>query len=186
MALFCAAIRSDSVSLLRFPFLSHVQVFSSEISLVCLRKCLYCRCSYHFLFSCYFCSVDPYVVCIVSGRGNQPYSALFMLSSSRCIDALTLSWMLVSSLPLSFLGSCSLSMSFLGCKVLCNVMSFLVLWFICWSSSLVHFKNDPEYLTRGMSWHELLSLGRSSYFPCLNRIGSFVSIQPVYRVTPKS
>ena len=26
--------------------------------------------------------------------------------------------------------------------------SFLVLWSICWSSSLVHFKNDPEYLLR--------------------------------------
>ena len=27
-------------------------------------------------------------------------------------------------------------------------MSFIVLWFIC-CSSFVHFKNDPEYLTRG-------------------------------------
>ena len=34
MALFCAAIRRDSVSLLRFPFLSHVQVFSREILLI--------------------------------------------------------------------------------------------------------------------------------------------------------
>ena len=33
MVLFCAAIRRDSVSLLRFPFLSHVQVFSCEIRL---------------------------------------------------------------------------------------------------------------------------------------------------------
>ena len=31
IALFCAAIRRDSVSLLRFPFLSHVQVFSCEM-----------------------------------------------------------------------------------------------------------------------------------------------------------
>ena len=30
VALFCAAIRRDSVSLLEFPFLSHVQVFSCE------------------------------------------------------------------------------------------------------------------------------------------------------------
>ena len=29
------------VSFLRFPFLSHVQVFSCEISLVCYLKCLY-------------------------------------------------------------------------------------------------------------------------------------------------
>ena len=26
-------------------------------------------------------------------------------------------------------------------------MNFLVFWSICWSSSLVHIKNDPEYLT---------------------------------------
>ena len=35
-----------------------------------------------------------------------------------------------------------------GCKALCIVMGFRVLWFICWSSSLVHFKNDTEYLTK--------------------------------------
>ena len=40
-------------------------------------------------------------------------------------------------------------MSSPGCKVLCFVMSFLVLWSICLSSSLVHFKNGSEYLTRG-------------------------------------
>ena len=33
MALFCVAIRRDSVYLLRFPFLSHIQVFPCEISL---------------------------------------------------------------------------------------------------------------------------------------------------------
>ena len=31
MVLFCAAIRRDSVSLLKFPFLSHIQVFSCEV-----------------------------------------------------------------------------------------------------------------------------------------------------------
>ena len=31
MALFCAAIRRESVSLLRLPFLSHVQVLSCEM-----------------------------------------------------------------------------------------------------------------------------------------------------------
>ena len=31
----------------------------------------------------------------------------------------------------------------------CLVISFLVLWSICLSSSLVYFKNGPEYLTRG-------------------------------------
>ena len=34
------------------------------------------------------------------------------------------------------------------CEALCIITSFLVLWSICWSSSLIHFKNSPEYLTR--------------------------------------
>ena len=39
--------------------------------------------------------------------------------------------------------------SSLDCKALCNVLSFLVLYLICWRSSLVHFKHGPEYLTKG-------------------------------------
>ena len=39
MALFCAAIRRDSVFLLRFPFLGHVQVFLCEMSHVSRLKC---------------------------------------------------------------------------------------------------------------------------------------------------
>ena len=35
MELFCFNIRKDSVSSLRFPFLSRVKVFSCEMSLVC-------------------------------------------------------------------------------------------------------------------------------------------------------
>ena len=35
MALFCAAIRKDAGSLLKFPFLSHIQVFSCEILSAC-------------------------------------------------------------------------------------------------------------------------------------------------------
>ena len=38
MALFCAAIRRHSVSLLRFPLLSHANIFSSEMSLVSRLK----------------------------------------------------------------------------------------------------------------------------------------------------
>ena len=50
MALFCAAIRRDSVFLLRFPFLNHIQVFSCEILLICHLKCLYSCFSSHFCF----------------------------------------------------------------------------------------------------------------------------------------
>ena len=39
IALFCAANRRDSVSLLRFPFLSYVNVFSYEMPLIsCLKR----------------------------------------------------------------------------------------------------------------------------------------------------
>ena len=79
MALFCAAIWRDLVSLLRFLFLSHVQVFLCQISLVCRLKSL-CSCfSLHFLLSGYFCSVDACVHCFVSGRSNQSSSALFYI-----------------------------------------------------------------------------------------------------------
>ena len=57
--------------------------------------------------------------------------------------------MLASPLPPSFLDSYSLSMSSLGCNALCMVISFLVLWSIYLSSSLVHLRKGPEYLMRG-------------------------------------
>ena len=39
MALFYAAIRKDSVSLLKFPFLSHIQVLSYEMLFISRLKC---------------------------------------------------------------------------------------------------------------------------------------------------
>ena len=51
--------------------------------------------------------------------------------------------------PLPFLDTYSLSTSSLGCNALCMVISLIVLWSICLSSSLVHFRKGPEYLTRG-------------------------------------
>ena len=60
----------------------------------------------------------------------------FMDSSGRCIDPSTLSSMLTSLLHTSFLNTYSLSISSLWCKALCIIMGFLVLWSICWSSSL--------------------------------------------------
>ena len=76
---------------------------------------------------------------------SQCFSLLY---SSRCIDATTLSSILVRPLPFSFLDIYRLSMSSLGCNALCMVISFLVLWSICLSSSLVHLKNGPGHLTR--------------------------------------
>ena len=50
MTLFCAFIRRDLVSLLKFPFLSHVQVFSSEMSLVGRVNMSIQLFSYHFRY----------------------------------------------------------------------------------------------------------------------------------------
>ena len=144
MALFWAAIWRDSV----LPFLRYVHVFSCEMSLVSrLKRPSSC-------FSSRFCFLAIFVLLIFMS------SVLFLvaviriplsfsvLSLSRCIDALTFS-MQVSPLPPSFLDTYSLSTSSVGCKTLFLVINFLVLWSICSTSSLVHFKNGPEYLTRG-------------------------------------
>ena len=56
--------------------------------------------------------------------------------------------MLASLLPPPFLNIYSLSTSSLVCNALYMVISFFVLWSMCLSSSLVHFKNSLEYLTR--------------------------------------
>ena len=77
--LFYAAIRRDSVTLLRVPFLRNLQVFSSEISFAVawnVRTVVL----FPFLFSSYFCSVDTCVVCIVSGGCNQSFSRVFSYS----------------------------------------------------------------------------------------------------------
>ena len=133
MAFFCATIRRDSVSLLRFPFFRNVQVFSCEISLVC-HSCF----SFHFRFLViFFCWYFCCLYCFWSLLSIF-FRVFFMLSSSRCIDASTLSWMLATPLPPFLLGTYSLPTSFLGCKALCIILSFLVLWFMCWSFSLVH------------------------------------------------
>ena len=65
------------------------------------------------------------------------------------MDASTVSLMLASPLPPCFLDTYSLSTSSLGCNALCMVISFRVLWSICLSSSRVHFRKGPEYLTSG-------------------------------------
>ena len=91
------------------------------------------------------CSVDHNIVCAISGHYNKSFFTHFYVFSSPCIDSSTVSSMLASPLP--FLDTYSQSMSSLGCKVLCMVISFLVLWFICWSSP-IHFKNGPKYLTK--------------------------------------
>ena len=57
--------------------------------------------------------------------------------------------MLASPLPSSFLDRYRLSTPSLGYNALCMVISFLVLWSVCLSSSLVHLRKGPEYLPSG-------------------------------------
>ena len=75
--MFCVIWR-DSVPPFRFSFLANVQVFSCEMLLVCCLKCPYNYFPFRFLFPCYICSVDPRVVCIVSGGCNQSSFACFL------------------------------------------------------------------------------------------------------------
>ena len=142
MALFCAAIIiRGSVSFLRFPFLSHVHVFSCDISLVILLKRPQNYFSSHF---CFLVIVVPLVFVLVV---LFLVVAISLLPCYCCISASTLSLCLHSPLPPSLLDTYSLSTSYLGCNILCMVISFLVIWSTCLSSLLAHFKNGPEYLT---------------------------------------
>ena len=145
--LFFAAIRRDSVSL-SFSFLSHVFVFSFDMSIVCHVK------RSHICFSSHFCFLGILVLLTLvlsafSGRCNQSSSSSFYVIFESVIDLSTLSSMPASPTFPSFLDICSLLKSTLGCYALCMVISFLVFWSIRLSSCLVDFKNSPEYLTRG-------------------------------------
>ena len=96
------------------------------------------------------------------------------------MDVSTLSSMLASPLSPSFLGTNSRSTSSLGCNALCMVISFLVLWSICQSSSVVHLRKGPEYLTRSTAQvfiplirFLLLSFVSSSFLVLLNFVFHF-------------
>ena len=96
----------------RFPFLSHVQVFSCKILLVCRLKCPHSCFSFHFHFLVIFCSVYALVVLIFSSCCNQSSSAHFFIkSSNRFIDTSNQFWMLANPRPPSFLDIYCLSTS---------------------------------------------------------------------------
>ena len=142
MALFWASIRNHSVSLLRLPFLSQVQVFSYAMSLVSLLKRSQSCFSYHLSFWL-FSFPGPRVVSNVSDGCNQSFPALFYVvfeSLYRCVIAGK-----SSSSPLSWHN---LSTSSQVCSILCMIISFLVFWPACLRFSLVHYKNGSMYLIR--------------------------------------
>ena len=124
-----------------YSFLSHFQVFLGlplEISILLFFLPI--------LFSSYCCTVDSCVVCVVSDRWSRFFFALSYAAfklSCRCIDVT-----LNAGKSSPSLCSWHMSTFSLGCNILLIVISFLNLWFICWSFSLVHFKNGPQNLTR--------------------------------------
>ena len=125
MALFSAAIGRDSVSLIKFPFLSHVHVLSYEMLFISRLKTPIKLFSFPFLFPSYYHSVIYRVVSIVFDCRNQSSIVFFGCSlrvvvsmCQRCLRCLQV------PLPLSFLGTYSLSTLSLEFNALCMVISF--------------------------------------------------------------
>ena len=112
----CAAIARHSVSLLRFLFLSYVQVFSCELSLVRRLKCPQCCFSSHFCFLV----IAVLLILVLSVLFLVAVISLLlhfsMKSSSRCIAVSTLSSMVTSPFILSFLNPYCLPTSSLEWK----------------------------------------------------------------------
>ena len=144
MALFFPTIGKESVSLKWFPFLKLVQVFSWDISFVGRLKSPYCSFFIQLLFSGYFWSSDVFLSVLFLVDRNSFPSRFFMHSSSRCIDASTLSWMIANPLHTFFF----LTHTVRVCQILCIKMGFRVLGSICRRSSLVPIKNGSDILTR--------------------------------------
>ena len=87
-------------------------------------------------FSCLLFSLYHYITYICCFVASYLFSLLYGRSLWRCFVLLFEE--MASSLPPSLLDTNSLSTSSLWCKALCLVISFLTLWSICLSSSLVH------------------------------------------------
>ena len=130
IALSCAAIRRDSVSLLRFPFLSHIHVFSRDMFKTPTELFFF-----PFLFSSHIHSVGLCVVNIISGGCNQSSSVLFYVALESCIDASTPSSMLIHIVCQRRLWD-----------VIPYAWSLVYLFFSPFA--LVHFKKGPEYLSK--------------------------------------
>ena len=123
MALFCAAIRSDSVSILRYHFCSHALVISYKILSVCRLKYPH-SCSSHF-FSLVFLPLFVLMLVVLLMAIVIIFSMFFSMQSFRHrIDASTQASILLNTLH-PFLDTYSLSMSSLVSKALCVVIIFL-------------------------------------------------------------
>ena len=182
MALFCAPIRRDSDSFLKFPLLGHVQVLSCEMFFISRLKRQWSCFPSHFCFLFFVILLSIVLSVLFLMAVISPRSCFSMSSSSRCMDVSTLSSMLASLLLPSFLGTYSLSTSSLESNALCMVIIFLVLWSICLSSSLVHFRKCPGYITRDtevfilLIWFLLESFVSSSFLVLLRFLFSLCAV----------
>ena len=173
MALFCAAIRRDSVSLISFLFVRHVQVFSCEMSFFSRLKCPYCCFSFHFCFLVIFVLLMLVlsVLFLVAVISLPP--PFFIWSSRRCINALTSSWILASPLPPSFLCTVCLHhlwdvrqnhVWYFSSKVDHGSSSFVYFLFslsclrnttLRWKRSLIYTIIFTQPLRSGRIWHKV-------------------------------
>ena len=83
--LLCALFIRDSVSLLMFPFLSHVQVFSCDVSLVPLLKYLFSCFSSYFYFLVFFFFLLMLALSILFLQAVSSLLHFVKNSSSLCI-----------------------------------------------------------------------------------------------------
>jgi len=133
----CAAVRNPSVSFFGLPDATHVQLFESATSRVCLRNCPWSGFVTHLsLWSCLslcWVSVSPFQTIstfssLVAFSGSYSLVSTYLLR--LCSFMFTESWMLASPLPPSVLGTFKRSTSALGCRLLYIVVNFLVRLFI--------------------------------------------------------
>ena len=122
---------------LRFLFLSHVQVFSFVYCLRAVFLLIFVSWLLFFLLILVLSLLSLVaVICL-----HLPFlcSLLIIVAIHQCyLECWPVFFLLLFLMH-------NLSISSLGCEALCMVISLLVLWSICWSSSLVHFKNTPKY-----------------------------------------
>ena len=127
MALFWAAIRRDSASLLKFSFFSPLHVLSREMLFISRLKRPRSCFSSHFCFLVIVILLSTVLSVLFLMAVINPPFCFSMLSSSRRIDVSTLSSMQASPLYPSFLDTYSHSTSSLWCNALSMVILLLFL-----------------------------------------------------------
>ena len=98
MVLFCAAIRRDSVTPLKFPFLSHVQVLSCEMLLISRLKRPWSYFSSHFCFPVIIILLS--IVLLVSFLWGFQFSQQLISRQHRLLHSVLLYYWLIYNVVL--------------------------------------------------------------------------------------